>query len=54
MPEELPDGVFALIEVHVEGGIKVNLRKGMSTKDFAQMLRLIADAYELDMIERIE
>src|SRR4051812_20682756 len=44
-PEELPQGVLARIDVY-ETGLKVNLLHSMSTKDFAQLLHGIADAYE--------
>jgi hypothetical protein len=50
---ELPDGVVARIDV-TANGVRVNLRKGMTGKDFADMLRLIADAYETGEIRRTE
>lgn len=53
MSEELPKGVVARIDVTTEG-VRINLRQGMTTKDFAAMLRLIADAYESGGIHRTE
>lgn len=50
-PEELPTGVIARIDV-CQDGVRVNLRNGMTTQDFASMLRLIAEAYEEGSITR--
>lgn len=52
-PEALPEGVVARIDVSVNG-VRVNLREGMSGKEFADMLRLIADAYEDGTIHRTD
>jgi len=49
---DLPDGVIARIEV-TEAGVMVTLRDGMTGKDFAAMLRLIADAYEDGSARRV-
>jgi hypothetical protein len=54
MPEpedDLPEGVVARIDVMVEG-VRVNLREGMTAKDFADMLHTIADSYEQGTIHR--
>lgn len=55
MPEiddaELPDGVVARIDVTATG-VLVTLRHGMTGKEFAEMLRTIADAYEQGTIRR--
>lgn len=53
MNEQLPDGVVARIDVTAKG-VRVNLREGMSAHAFAEMLRLIADAYETGTIGRVE
>lgn len=52
-PSELPEGVVARIDVSVNG-VRVNLREGMSGTEFAEMLRLIADAYEQGTITRTD
>lgn len=49
----LPEGVVARIDVTQEG-VRVNLREGMAATEFAEMLRLIADAYETGDIRRTE
>lgn len=48
---QLPKGVMARIDVFTTG-VRVNLRQGMTAKEFADMLRLIADAYEQGTIQR--
>jgi hypothetical protein len=53
MSETLPEGLVARIDVG-ESGIRVNLRKGMSANDFADMLRFIADAYEQGDVHRVD
>lgn len=53
MSEQLPDGVVARIDV-TDKGVRVNLRDGMTAKKFADMLRLIADAYETGGMVRTE
>jgi hypothetical protein len=50
---QLPEGVVARIDVTTEG-VHVNLRDGMSAHDFAEMLRLIADAFEEQSIQRVD
>lgn len=49
----LPDGCVARIEVYAEG-VRVNLRDGMPAHDFAEMLRMIADAYDSNQMRRTQ
>lgn len=42
---DLEAGCLVRLEVFGDG-VRVNLRDGMTRRDFAEMLRAIADAYE--------
>lgn len=53
MGADLPDGVVARIDVKEEG-VAVSLRDGMTRRDFATMLRAIADAYEQGAGRKVE
>jgi hypothetical protein len=53
MIEQLPGGVIARIDV-TEKGVRVNLRHGMHSGEFAEMLRVLADAFEDGSIKRVD
>lgn len=51
--EELPEGCVVRLEIYDEG-VRVSLSEGMTGKEFAEMLRAIADAFESGPIKRVE